>query len=47
MVLIIRIIETLNCSTTKPLRINAALPLLSFIPFKTNTGLKEDKYNEG
>ena len=40
-------IEMVNCKTTKPLRINAALPLFSCIPFKTKTGLKDDKYKEG
>jgi hypothetical protein len=42
MVLIIRIIETLNCNITRPLRIMAALLPFAFIPFKTNTGLKDD-----
>ena len=36
----ISIIEILNCNTTNPFRINAALPVFNLNPFKTNTGLK-------
>ena len=43
----IRMMETANCVTTKPFLIIAALPVFNFIPFNTNTGLKDDKYKEG
>ena len=39
--------RNVNCSTTKPFRMNAALLPFIFIPFNTNTGLKDDKYNDG
>ena len=40
-------IETENWSTTNPFLINEALPVFNFNPFKTNAGLKDDKYNDG
>jgi len=32
-----------NCVTTSPFLMNAAPAVFSFIPFNTNTGLKDDK----
>ena len=39
----ISVIDMANCNTTRPLRIMAADPDFSLIPFKTNTGLKEER----
>ena len=39
--------ETLNCSITKPFLTRDALLSFNFNPFKTNAGLNEDKYNDG
>ncbi len=43
----INVIETVNWSTTNPFLISEALPVFNFIPFKMETGLKDDRYKEG
>ena len=43
----ISMMETLNCTTTKTFRGMAAKGPALNVPFKTFTGLKEERYNAG